>query len=53
MQVGMLEAKGIGWKQLDKYTNIIDSITLKEIKKAGKVYFNKDDMLTTILRPEK
>tara|TARA_Y100000768_G_scaffold388878_1_gene388175 strand:+ start:114 stop:1442 length:1329 start_codon:yes stop_codon:yes gene_type:complete len=52
MQVGMLETKNISWKQLDNYTNIVESITINEIKKAGQTYF-RNNILTTVLKPNK
>tara|TARA_B100000902_G_scaffold373280_1_gene401071 strand:+ start:825 stop:2156 length:1332 start_codon:yes stop_codon:yes gene_type:complete len=53
MQVGMLETKNISWRELDKYTSIIDSIKLEEIKRAGEVYFVNNNKLITIINPEK
>ena len=53
MQVGMLEAKNISWRELDKYTDTIESITLEEVKKSGEIYFSDNDTLTTTLIPEK
>ena len=53
MQVGMLEAKNISWKELDEYADIIESITLDEIKKSAENFFLNNDSLTTILVPEK
>ena len=53
MQVGMLETKNISWRELDKYTSIIDSIKLDEIKRAGEVYFVNNNKLITIINPEK
>ena len=53
MQVGMLETKDIGWKNLDNYNLIIESITLKEIKDSASKYFVNNQVLTTVLRPEK
>lgn len=53
MQVGMLETKDIGWENLDNYNSIIESITLKEIKDSASKYFVNNQVLTTVLRPEK
>ncbi len=53
MQVGMLEAKNISWKELDKYTNIIESISLEEIIKSRELYFSKQTRLITVLSPDK
>ncbi len=53
MQVGMLETKNISWRELDKYTSIIDSIKLEEIKSAGEVYFDNNNKLITVINPEK
>ena len=53
MQVGMLETKNISWENLDKYTEIIESVTIEEVKKAGETYFLNKNILTTILRPKK
>ena len=53
MQVGMLETKGISWENLDNYSSIVESITLDEVLKAGKIYFSNDRLLTTVLRPKK
>ena len=53
MQVGMLETKNISWKNLDQYTKAIKSITLDEVKNAGRIYFVDNKALTTLLRPEK
>ena len=53
MQVGMLETKGISWKNLDNYSSIVESITLDEVLKAGEIYFSNDRLLTTVLRPKK
>jgi len=53
MQVGMLEAKNISWKELDKYTDTIESITLDEIKNSAENFFLNNDTLTTILVPKK
>jgi len=53
MQVGMLEAKNISWKELDKYADIIESITLEEVKKSAEIYFLDSDVLITTLAPEK
>lgn len=52
MQVGMLEAKDISWQELDRYTNIIESITLEEIRKSRETYFSNNISLITILSPE-
>ena len=41
MQVGMLETKNISWENLDKYDTISESITLDEIKSAGKIIHPK------------
>ncbi len=49
----MLEAKNISWRELDKYTDTIESITLEEVKKSGEIYFSDNDTLTTTLIPEK
>jgi len=53
MQVGMLEAKNISWKELDKYTNIIESISLEEIIKSREIYFSNKTRLITVLSPDK
>ena len=53
MQVGMLETKNISWRELDKYTSIIDSIKLEEIKRAGEAYLVNSNKLITIINPEK
>jgi zinc protease len=53
MQVGMMETKDISWENLDKYSSIMESMTLEEVKSAGKIYFSNDQLLTTILRPKK
>ncbi len=49
----MLEAKNISWKELDKYADIIESITLEEVKKSAEIYFLDSDVLITTLAPEK
>ena len=49
----MLEAKDISWQELDRYTNIIESITLEEIRKSRETYFSNNISLITILSPEK
>ncbi len=53
MQVGMLETKNLSWRLLDEYYNISESLTLEEIKKAGKTYITGNEPLVTILRPKK
>ena len=52
MQVGMLETKNISWESLDKYYTISESITLDEIKSAGKSYILNNKPLVTVLRPK-
>ena len=52
MQVGMLETKNISWENLDKYDTISESITLDEIKSAGKSYILNNKPLVTVLRPK-
>ena len=52
MQVGMLETKNMSWKLLDKYYTISESISLDEIKSAGKTYITGNEPLVTILRPK-
>ena len=49
----MLETKNISWRELDKYTSIIDSIKLEEIKRAGEAYLVNSNKLITIINPEK
>ncbi len=51
MQVGMLETKDISWQELDRYSNIIESITIEEIKKSREIYFSNKNNLITILMP--
>ena len=53
MQVGMLETKDMSWKLLDDYYKISESISLDEIKSAGKTYITGNEPLVTILRPKK
>ena len=53
MQVGMLETKNISWKELDKYNSITESITLNEVKAAGKKFISDQSPLVTILNPKK
>ena len=53
MQVGMLETKDIGWKNLDNYNSIIESISLDEVKESASKYFLNNKVFTAILRPEK
>ncbi|MEL0103143.1 MAG: pitrilysin family protein [Gammaproteobacteria bacterium] len=53
MQVGMLETKNISWKELDKYNSITESITLNEVKAAGKKFISDQPPLVTILNPKK
>ena len=53
MQVGMMETKDISWENLDNYSSIMESMTLEEVKSAGKIYFSNDQLLTTVLRPKK
>ena len=52
MQVGMLETKNISWKELDKYNSITESITLNEVKAAGKKFISDQSPLVTILNPK-
>ena len=53
MQVGMLETKNISWKELDRYNSITNSITLGEVKAAGKKFISDQSPLVTILNPKK
>ena len=53
MQVGMMETKDISWENLDNYSSIMESMTLEEVKSAGKIYLSNDQLLTTVLRPKK
>ncbi len=52
MQVGMLETKNISWKLLDSYYTLSESITLDEIKAAGKAYITTKKPLITVLKPK-
>ncbi len=53
MQIGMLETKDISWKVLDQYASDIQKINLDQVKSVAKKYFLTNDVLVTVLKPQK
>ena len=51
MELGLLETAGIGWKNTNKYTNAINSITPQQIQETAQKYFQENNMTEAELIP--
>ena len=49
----VLETKDISWKVLDQYASDIQKINLDQVKSVAKKYFLTNDVLVTVLKPQK
>jgi len=51
MQIGRLEATGIGWQALEHYQDAVQSVTAKQIQAAARKYFTPDRLTVARLLP--
>ena len=51
MQLGTVEAAGIGWQKLTEYVDKVSSITAEDVQKIAGKYLNEDHMTIGYLEP--
>lgn len=51
MQLGTVEAAGIGWQKLAEYVDKVNSITAEDVQKIAGKYLNEDHMTIGYLEP--
>ena len=51
MELGLLETVGIGWKNTNKYTQSINSITPEQIQQTAQRYFQDNNRTDAVLKP--
>lgn len=52
MQIGTLEAVGLGWKTQDEYTAALQNVTVDQIKAVAKKYLTHDRLTVAKLDPQ-
>lgn len=51
MQIGMLEATGIGWERLDEYVQQVRDVTPELIREVARKYLRDDGLTVGVLEP--
>ncbi|MBC8146387.1 MAG: insulinase family protein [Bacteroidetes bacterium] len=52
MQMGILESSGFEWQDLDKYEKEIKKVSIEDIQRVAKLYFNDDQLTLAKLLPK-
>ena len=52
MEIGGIEAAGLGWRDIDKMLEKIRSVTAEEVQAVAKKYFNDDELTIAVLDPQ-
>jgi zinc protease len=52
MEIGGVEAAGLGWRDIDKMLEKIRSVTAEEVQAVAKKYFNDDELTVAVLDPQ-
>ena len=52
MQLGMLEAVGVGWQKVDEYVDNINRVTPEQVREVAKKYLLKDQLSVVYLEPQ-
>jgi zinc protease len=51
MQIGQLEAVGLGWSLMDKYVTRINAVTAAQVQTVARKYLVEDRQTTAVLKP--
>ena len=52
MQMGLLEAVGLGWEKLDEYPDRIRAVTAEQVQAVARKYLVDDSLTVAILEPQ-
>jgi len=52
MEIAMMENLGLGWKEIEDYTNAIQAVTPEQIQAVAKQYLIPQRMTVTVLEPQ-
>ncbi|MGB0723252.1 MAG: M16 family metallopeptidase [Gammaproteobacteria bacterium] len=52
VQIGAMEAVGLGWRELDAYVERIDAVTAEQVRAVARKYFVPERMTVAVLDPQ-
>ncbi len=52
MQIGTLEAVGLGWQRMDEYLPRIQAVTAEQVQKVARKYLIDDHLTIAVLEPQ-
>jgi zinc protease len=52
MEIGMMEAAGYGWRDVDKMVEKLRTVTAEEVQAVAKKYFKDDTLTIAVLDPQ-